>query len=717
MSNFRRATLASLSALAVLLALAVVPASVRADEAPLDSDTFEGLRARSLGPAVMGGRITCLDGVPGDRLTIWAGAAGGGVWVSRDGATTWKPVFDKHAQSIGAIRVSPKDPKTVWVGTGESWTRNSVSVGDGVYKTTDGGDTWTRMGLEQTERIARIVVNAQHPDTVLVAATGPLFNSSPERGVYRTLDGGKTWTKVLFVNDDTGAADIAMDPQDPNVLYASMWQFRRRPWTFSSGGPGSGLYKSTDGGATWRRLTAGLPAGELGRIGVAVSPARTSRVYAVVESKNTAFYRSDDCGEHWTRLNDSNPNVTWRPFYFANVVADPKNFDRVYKGGLNLSVSDDAGKAFGAGGMGGASYHSDVHALWIDPRNPEWMIMGNDGGLAVSCDRGSTWRAVVNLPVGQFYHVSHDMQVPYRVYGGMQDNGTWSGPSRHPGGIPNRAWRSLNGGDGMWAFVDPTDPDILYSEYQGGEVARTSLATGETKSIRPARHEGEPVLRYNWNTPMHVSAHGTLYLGSQFLDRSRDHGDTWERISGDLTTNDPLKQQQELSGGLNVDNSSAENHCTIYAIGESPKNADVIWAGTDDGNLQVTRDGGRTWKNTAGALPGLPPHTWISSVCPSPYDEAVCFVTADGHMLGDMQPHVYVTHDFGATWTSLATPDLKSYAHVIRQDLVNPALLFVGTEFGLFCSLDGGARWAQVRSGIPHVAVRDLAIQDRKSVV
>ena len=701
-----RACVAALSCL-----LLAVPAI--ADDWKFDSDMLEGLRARAIGTAVTSGRVSCIDGVAGDRLTLWVGTADGGVWLSKDGATTWKPVFDKQAMCIGAIRVSPADPKTVWVGTGETWVRNSVSVGGGIWRTTDGGDNWQMMGLEKTERIADIVVDPRHPDTVLVAATGALWNASPDRGVYRTRDGGKTWEKVLFVNDDTGAADIQMDPQDPNTLYASMWTFRRKPWDFNSGGPGSGLYKSTDGGTTWRRLSGGLPDGPLGRIGIAISPSRPNRVYASVEAKNTAFWRSDDCGEHWARLNDTSNSVTWRPFYFARVIADPKNIDRVYKCGLNLAVSDDAGKTFSGGG---GSYHSDVHALWIDPRNPEWMILGCDGGVYVTQDRGATWRSIQNLPVAQFYHVSTDQAWPYNVYGGLQDNGSWMGPSRRSGGIPNRAWHNLNGGDGMWAFPDPKDADLVYTEYQGGELSRVRVSTGESKSIQPPRRDGEPRLRYNWNTPIHVSpAHdGTIYVGAQFLYRSHDRGDSWEKISPDLTTNDPLKEKQEESGGLSVDNSSAENNCTIYAIGESPKDRAVVWVGTDDGNLQVTRDGGKSWTNVTKHLPGLPPATWISYVDPSTFDAGTCYVTADGHMLGDMAPHVFVTKDFGATFTALGVADLKGYAHVVLQDVQNPLLLFVGTEHGLFCSLDGGGRWAQIHAGIPDVGVRDLCIQARE---
>jgi photosystem II stability/assembly factor-like uncharacterized protein len=699
---------------AALSCLALAGAAAAADDWKLDSDVFEGLHARALGPGVTSGRVSCIDAVPGDRVTLWVGSAGGGVWVSKDGATTWKPVFDKQPMSIGAIRISPADPKTVWVGTGESWVRNSVGVGAGIFRTSDGGDSWEAKGLEKTERIAGIVIDPAHPDTVLVAAMGALWNASPDRGVYRTLDGGKTWARVLYVDDVTGAADLAMDPQEPRTIYASMWQFRRKAWTFSSGGPGSGLYKSTDGGATWRRLSGGLPDGPLGRIGIAISPARPNRLYASVEAKTTAFWRSDDCGEHWVRLNDSNMSVIWRPFYFSRVIADPKTIDRVYKCGLNLAVSDDAGRTFGGGGgFGGASYHSDVHALWIDPRNPEWMILGCDGGCYVTQDRGATWRPVGNLPVAQFYHVSTDLKWPYDVYGGLQDNGSWMAPSRRSGGIPNRVWQNVNGGDGMWAFPDPKDDDIVYSEYQGGEISRTRLSTGEAKSIQPPRREGDPKLRFNWNTPIHVSPtrDGTIYIGAQFLYRSRDRGDTWERISPDLTTNDPVKQKQEESGGLSIDNSSAENHCTIYAVGESPKDANVVWVGTDDGNLQLTRDGGTSWTNVTKRMPGLPPATWISYVSPSPYDAGTCFVTADGHMQGDFAPHVFVTKDYGATFTALGAADLKGYAHVVLQDAQNPQLVFAGTEFGLFCSLDGGGRWAQIHAGIPDVAVRDLCVQ------
>src|SRR5262249_16787948 len=455
--------------------------------------------------------------------TLWVGTAGGGVWRSRDNGTTWSPVFDQYAMSIGAIRAAPSNPKIVWVGAGETWARNSVGYGDGVYKTTDGGDSWTKMGLEKTERIARIAIQPQHPDTVLVAATGPLFNDSPERGVYRTTDGGRTWTKTLYVDARSGAADLAMDPQNPDIVYASMWTVRRQAWTFASGGPGSGLYKSTDGGKTWRKLTKGLPEGDLGRIGIAVSPARANRIYAIVESKKTALYVSDDCGESWTKGNDTSQDVTWRPFYFANIVADPKVHDRVYKGGLNLSTSDDGGKTFtvvgsrGGQGGGGTVYHSDLHAGWIDPKNNEFTVIGSDGGVYLSLDRGNIWRHCQNIPVGQFYHVSYDMKVPYDVYGGLQDNGTWAAPSTRSGGVPNRLWESLLGGDGFWAFPDAKDDDIVYCEYQGGHLSRVRLSTGGTKDIQPLGGEGDHKLRFNRNERVTDGQCRRLYRGGSLL--------------------------------------------------------------------------------------------------------------------------------------------------------------------------------------------------------
>jgi len=684
----------------------------------IDASTFGGLEARPMGPAVTSGRIAAIDAgfaAPGAPLTLFIGSAGGGVWRSKDGGLTFRPVFDEHDQSIGAVRVDPRDPNIVWVGTGESWTRNSVSAGDGVYKSTDGGDTWTKMGLADSEHIARIRVSPSDSNTVWVCATGQLWNANEERGVFKTADGGKTWKKVLFVNADTGCSDLDVDPQDSRILYAGMWQFRRGPSFFSSGGPGSGLYKSTDGGETWRQLESGLAAGAKGRIAVAVAPSRPSVVYALVESKDTALYRSDNTGETWQRVNSSF-NVQARPFYFANLVVDPADFDTVYKPGLSLTVSSDGGRTFNSS-LGFSGPHSDHHALWINPKNTLELFLGTDGGTYTSMDRGTHWRHLQALPVAQFYHVSYDMDVPYNVYGGLQDNGSWAAPSRGTGGIMNKDWRNIGFGDGFWAFRDPEDPDFVYSEYQGGKLSRLQLSTGESRQIQPLPLDGEPELRYNWNTPVALSPNdrGTLYIGAQNLFRSRDHGESWQKISPDLTTNDQQLQRQITSGGLTVDNSSAENHTTIFTIAESPKNAQVLWAGTDDGNLQVTRDGGAHWTNVARNLPGVPPRTWVSTVEAGHFAAGTAYATLDGHATGDMKTYVFKTTDYGQTWKPLATDALAGWAHVIREDLVNPDLLFLGTESGLFLTLDGGARWARFTGNFPPVAVRDIAIHPRES--
>jgi len=693
----------------------------------IDSETFEGLTARALGPAAMSGRITAIDAVAGDRVTVWVGAASGGVWKSANGGISFKSVFDKYTQSIGAIAIDPSNPNTVWVGTGESCVRNSVSVGDGVYKTTDGGDSWQKMGLEDSERIPRIVVHPKEPNTVYVCALGHLFNSNAERGVFRTTDGGKKWEKVLYVNEDTGCSDIAIDPQDPNIVYAGMWQVRRLPWTFASGGPGSGLYKSTDGGKTWAKDEKGLPEGDKGRIAIGVAASRPSVVYALVEAKKTALYRSDDLGETWREVNSSG-NIQSRPFYFAHLAVDPKDFNRVYKPGGNLTASDDGGKTFAytqvSESFMGGGVHPDLHALWINPKDTNNLILGTDGGVYISYDRGAKWRFVGALPVSQFYHVSYDMDRPYHVYGGLQDNGTWMGPSQNQGGISNRHWQVVAGGDGFWALVDPIEPDFVYVEMQGGNVWRVRRSTGETKTVYPYPLTGDPELRFNWNTPLHLSPtqKGTLYVGAQFLYRSRDRGESWERISPDLTTNNPEKQKQEESGGLTIDNSDAEKHCTIYAISESPKNPKVIWVGTDDGNVQVTRDAGKTWTNVTGNVTGVPANTWVSFVEAGHFDEGTAYVTFDGHMLGDMRSYVYRTRDFGKTWEALAptvsgqaTSDLRGYAHVVREDTVNPNLVFLGTEFGLYVSLDAGASWGKMSSSLPPVGVRDIAIHPREA--
>jgi len=680
----------------------------------IDSATFGGLRARAIGPAVMSGRIAAIDATATDPVTVWIGSASGGVWKSDNAGVTFEPVFDDHTQSIGTIRIDPSDPETVWVGAGETWVRNSVSVGDGIYRTTDGGDTWEHLGLENTERIAKIAVDPTDGETVYVCATGHLWNANAERGVYKTTDGGSTWEQIFFIDDNTGCADLDMDPQEPSILYAAMWQFRRYPDFFESGGAGSGLYRSMDGGETWSELSNGLPEGEKGRIAVAIAPSRPAVVYATVETKNTALYRSDDLGSSWKKTDDS-MNVQMRPFYFSELVVDPTDHNRVYKPGFSLTVSTDGGDTFsglfGAGFTFG-SVHPDHHALWVNPSNPHQLILGTDGGAYISYDRAQTWRHVRSLPVSQFYHVSYDMEWPYNVYGGLQDNGSWKGPSRSPGGISSRDWEVVGSGDGFWSFPDPWDANTLYVEYQGGNLSRVNVTTGESKSIKPYAHEGEEKLRFNWNTPIHLSptVPGTVYYGSQYLHRSSDRGESWETISPDLTTDDPQRQRQMESGGLTIDNSTAENNATIYAITESPENPQVIWVGSDDGFVHVTRDGGQNWELVSANVPGLPVGAWVSSVTASVHDEATAFVTFDGHRTGDMTTYVFRTDDFGKSWQSLASDGIAGYAWVVKQDPVNPHLLYVGAELGLFISLDGGRQWARFKENLPKVAVHDLAI-------
>jgi len=680
-----------------------------------DSDTFAGLGARSIGPATMSGRVPAIDAVvENGRITLYVGAAAGGVWKSTDGGSTFKPVFDKYTQSIGAIAINRKDPKTVWVGTGEAWMRNTVSVGTGVYKTTDGGDDWTSVGLKDTEHIAKIELDPRSADTAYVCATGHAFNSNAERGVFKTTDGGKTWTKVLFVNEDTGCAMMSMDKSNPDTLFAGMWQFRRKPWMFNSGGPGSGLYKSTDGGKSWKKLEGnGLPAPPYGRIAVAIAPSKPSTVYAVIEAKDSALYRSDDGGDHWVRLNNGE-SIVGRPFYFSNLFVDPKDWSRVYKPATSLVISEDGGKTFSP--IAG-SVHSDFHTMWINPENPEQLFIGCDGGVYTSEDRGAHWRFLENLPLSQFYHVSYDMKYPYNVYGGLQDNNSWWGPSSGVSGVFNRDWRAVYGGDGFWAWPDPTDWDYIYAEYQGGNLGRVNRNTLETQTIFPLPGFGEKDLRENWNTPVVISPtqKGVVYFGSQYLYKTTDHGLSWQRISPDLTTNDPAKQNQENSGGLTVDNSNAEKNNTIYTIAESPKDPQMIWVGTDDGNVQLTTDDGKTWSNLTKNV-GVPPATWVTTIEASPYDVNTAFATFDGHMLGDMKTYVYKTTDAGKSWQSLTTPDLNGYAQVVRQDIVDPNLLFLGTETGLFISLDGGHQWAKYTGGgFPPAPVRDIAIQPREN--
>lgn len=675
------------------------------------SSTISATTARQIGPAVMSGRITAIEGNPQDPNILYIGTAAGGIWKSYTGGTLFKPVFDKHAQSIGALALDPQHPDTLWAGTGESNMRNSVSVGDGIYRSTDAGENWVKTGLEKSEHISKIIVHPKDPATVYAAVPGALWSDSEERGLFKTTDFGKTWERILYHNPRSGCADVIMDPRNPDVLYASMWEFRRTPWSFTSGGEGSGLYKSNDGGKTWKQIQKGFVPGILGRICLALAPSAPDHVYAIAEGKETFLYSSIDAGENWTK-ESAIANVTARPFYFSVIQVDPIDSMRVYRPAFNLSVSDDGGKSFYDASMQGGWVHPDHHALWINPQNNKHMFLGTDGGVYVSFDRGINWLFLSNLPVSQFYHVSYDLQTPYNVYGGLQDNGSWMGPSESEGGIDNSDWENLFGGDGFWVQPDLTNPDIVFCEYQGGNMVRVNVKTKDTQSIKPEAASGEPKLRFNWNTPL-LTAPGRphiLYTGAQYVYRSSNKGYSWEKISPDLTTNDPAKQKQEESGGLSVDNSSAENHCTVFTIAESVLDSNLVWAGTDDGNLQVTTDGGKRWTNVVNNIQDLPKNTWVSSIMPSQHVRNRVYVSFDGHATGDLASYLFVSEDLGASWARITKGDINSFAHKIIEDPVNPNLLFAGTEMGLFMSIDRGQNWVQHKYGVPPTPVRDLGI-------
>lgn len=667
---------------------------------------FGDMTARHIGPALMSGRINDMEVHPTNSRIIYAGSAGGGVWKSNDAGTTFNPIFDDYCQSIGAVALDPNNPdNTIYVGTGETWTRNSVSIGDGLYKSVDGGANWNKIGLEKSERIANIIVNPKNSNEIYVAVMGALWGDSEERGVYKSSDGGASWNKILYVNAKTGCADLAMDPSNPDVLYASMWEFRRTGWGFESGGSNSALYKSIDSGATWNKIHNGFPAGKLGRLGIAVAPSNPNVLYTVIEAEKDqrkGLYRSDDGGENWKQLNNDF-GITVRPFYFSRIVVDPRDENVIVKGGLSGSISRDGGKTFKDLG----NMHSDIHDIAFSIKDSDIMYVGTDGGVYRSWDGGTNLEIVENLPLSQFYHISVDDATPYNVYGGLQDNGSWYGPSSSPGGVEARDWNSVGFGDGFRVLKHPTKK-IIYSEMQGAEnVWRFDVDRNVAKTIQPLAAKGVEKLRFNWNAPMAVSAHqpDRFYMGSQFLHKSEDMGDTWQIISPDLTTNDPTKQTQEDSGGLSKDNSGAENHTTIFTIAESPLDENVIWVGTDDGNVQVTQDGGETWTNTIANVPALPKNTWVYHIEASVFDKGTAYAVFEGHTQNDMNPYTYKTTDFGKTWSSIITDEVEGFVRNIQEDYVNPDLLFLGTEFGLYITMDGGKNWNKFTNNMPAVAV------------
>tara|TARA_R110002072_G_scaffold118631_1_gene250721 strand:- start:130232 stop:133321 length:3090 start_codon:yes stop_codon:yes gene_type:complete len=700
-----------------LLTFGLIPLSAVSQDISLKGkELFGDMKARHIGPALMSGRINDMESHPTNARILYAGTAGGGVWKSGDGGATFNPIFDDHVQSIGVVKLDPNNPdEVIWVGTGETWTRNSVTIGDGLYKSTDGGSNWKKMGFENSERIASIAINPNNSDEIYVGVLGALWSDSDERGVYKSVDGGKTWNKILYVGPSTGAADVIMDPENPNVLYASMWQFRRSGWGFSSGGENSALYKSTDSGKSWNKIHNGFPSGKLGRIAVAVAPSDNNIIYAVLETEDktkNGLWKSTNAGQSWEHLN-SDFGLVVRPFYFSRIVVDPKNPDILVKGGLSGSISRDGGKTFKNLGQ----MHSDIHDLAFGINNSDIIYSGTDGGVYRSWNGGTTFEIVENLSLSQFYHISVDDAEPYNVYGGLQDNGSWYGPSSSPGGVNARDWNSVGYGDGFRVLKHPTK-NIIYSEMQGAEnVWRYDVDKNRTKTIQPLPKKGDPELRFNWNAPMAVSAHAPdrFYMGSQFLHKSEDMGDSWTIISPDLTTNDKSKQDQSKSGGLSVDNSGAENHTTIFTIAESPLDENIIWVGTDDGNVQVTTNGGTTWNNVTPNLVGIPQNTWVYHIEASVHGKGIAYAVFDGHTTGDMKPYALKTTDYGKTWKSIISEDIDTRAFVrnIQEDYVNEDLLFLGTEFGLYVTIDGGENWSHFTNNMPLVAVHFIDLQKK----
>jgi len=707
-------------------------------------------RWRSIGPANMSGRVVDIEAVESDFRHVLVASASGGVWKSVNAGTTWTPIFDSTGvASIGDIALFQKDPNVIWVGTGEANNRNSVSWGNGIYKSTDGGQTWTNMGLEDTHQIARVVTHPTHRDIVYVCAIGHLWGYSGQRGLFKTTDGGKTWTKLTSgLPDDgkTGCTDLVMDPSNPDVLYAAMYQRLRRPWRFDSGGPNGGIFKSTNGGKSWTKLTNGLPKGETGRIGLAVSRSNPKIVMAILEHGvqlrpsdpdynnmnvlGSGVYRSEDGGNSWKYLNRYNN----RPFYYSQIRINPLDDQRVYVLTTRFMESTDGGKTFQQGALG---IENDFHAMWLDPTNKDRYYVGNDKGPSLTHDHGKTFNFFDNMCLAQFCAIGVDMRDPYYIYGGTQDNGSWGGPSfaRDARGILTDHWWKLHWGDGSHAQIDPTDWRIVYTETENGGLRRYNAQTHQAVSIRPnpqniigydefvsrlpeAPARGSRTLfRYNWNSPLLLSPHNpkTLYLGGNYLFKSIDGGDHWQIISPDLTTNDPEKTREE-TGGLTRDVTGAETHCTITGISESPLVPGLIWVVTDDGNVQLTRNGGASWENVRHNIPDVPEGMWASSVEASHFDRATAYVTFDGHRSDNFTPWVFKTTDYGKTWTNITNNLPKGHTvWVIREDPKNKNLLFVGTEFGLFISLNGGQSWTPFMNNLPPVAVRDIVIHPREN--
>jgi photosystem II stability/assembly factor-like uncharacterized protein len=678
---------------------------------------LKNLQFRSIGPANMGGRIDDFAVVENNPSIFYVGAATGGVWKTTNNGTTFDPIFDDAGSaSVGDIAIAPSDPNIVWVGTGEPNNRQSSSWGDGVYRSLDGGKTWRNMGLTDTKHIGRIVIDPHDTNIVYVAAVGHLWGPNKDRGVFKTIDAGKTWTQSLFINQDTGVTDIAMDPQSPMTLYAAAYQRRRTPWGMNGGGPHSGIYKTIDGGATWSKLTKDLPEGITGRIGLDIYRGNPNIVYALIENAKGGIFRSEDRGSTWKKMSDSNS----RPMYYSQVRIDPNNDQRIWMCAAPMFTSDDGGKTFTTNLV--TRIHGDYHALWIDPANSNHMLAGSDGGIHISWDRGRSWDYVNTIPLGQFYEISLGNQEPYMVYGGLQDNGSWAGPSGtlNQEGITNDDWFRTGGGDGFYSVVDPSDQDIVYVESQNGNVSRLELKTTERRNIRPEPPAGEKPYRFDWNSPIAISPHNnrTIYYGGNRVFRSTDRGDTWTTRSEDLSNNQDRDKLAIMGALPDKDmlsrHDGQETFGQVVTLAESPLKEGLLYAGTDDGNLQVSRDSGKTWKNITSKVPGVPKNTYISRVVPSRFAEGTVYLTLDGHRSDDYGTYVFVSSDFGESWKPIKS-DLPAgvTCRVIREHPRNQSLLFVGTEFGVFVSFDRGGRWSRLKGNFPIVRVDDIQIHPR----
>ncbi|MBQ4804196.1 hypothetical protein J8L88_15135 [Aquimarina sp. MMG015] len=704
-----------------LLSLTLI-SSISAQE--FSMDYVKKIHPRNIGPGGMSGRVTSIDVVTSNPDIMYAGTASGGLWKSTSGGIKWKPIFDKEVTaSIGAVAIQQSNPSVVWAGTGEGNPRNSLNGGYGIYKSLDGGKNWKLMGLEKTRHIHRVVIDPTNPNIVYVAAIGSPWGIHPERGIFKTTDGGETWNKVLSANNKTGAADLVMDPTNPNKLIAALWEHKRDPWFFKSGGEGSGLYITHDGGKTWQERTDkdGLPKGDLGRIGIAIARNKPNIVYALIEAKKNALYKSEDGGFNWKKINDKN-DIGNRPFYYSEIYVDPQNENRVYSVFTYVNVSEDGGKNFKqlmpAYGVDNG-VHPDHHAWWIHPQDGNFMIDGNDGGLNITRDGGKTWRFIGNLPVAQFYHINVDNEYPYNVYGGMQDNGSWRGPAYvwKAQGIRNSYWQEISFGDGFDVVPDKDDSRYGWSMSQQGFVSRYDWMTGNNYTVKPTHPDPEVKLRFNWNAAINIDPfdNNTLYFGSQFVHKSKDKGLTWEVISPDLSTNDPEKLKQAESGGLTMDATGAENHCTILVIEPSPLEQNMLWAATDDGRVHITQNGGANWTDISKNIKGLPSGSWIVQIKASNKKKGEALLVANDYRRFNYTPYAYRTVDYGKTWERIVdNGDVQSYVLSIVEDPIEKNLLFLGTDDGLYISLNAGRKWTKWTSGFPTVSVKDLVIQPRE---